>query len=73
MKVAAIQLANRCGDPQASFAAAERLLERASRDGAAIAVLPELSTCGYIPNDEVWRYAEPLDGPTAAWAGACAR
>lgn len=73
MKVAAVQLANRCGDPQASFAAAEWLLERASREGAVIAALPELSTCGYIPNDEVWRCAEPLDGPTAAWAGAAAR
>lgn len=73
MKIAAIQLANRCGDPQASFAAAERLLERAAREGAAIAALPELSTCGYIPNVEVWRHAESLDGPTAAWAGAAAK
>lgn len=68
MRVCAIQTTNRCGDSEASFAAAERLIAQAAQDGAQLAVLPELSTCGYIPNDRLWRFAEPLDGPTAAWA-----
>lgn len=68
MRVCAIQTTNRCGDRKASFAAAERLITQAAQEGAKLAVLPELSTCGYIPNDHIWRFAEPFDGPTAEWA-----
>lgn len=68
MRVCAVQTTNHCGDSKVSFAAAERLIAQAAKEGAELAVLPELSTCGYIPNDQLWHFAEPLDGPTAAWA-----
>ncbi len=68
MKIATIQLNNYMGDKQASFSRAESLILNAAQNGAKLAVLPELSTCGYIPNSTIWQYAEYTNGETAKWA-----
>ncbi len=71
--VAAIQLSNNIGKKDANFLAAEKLIEKAARDGAVLAALPELSTCGYSANDRIWDFGEPVDGPTAKWAAALSK
>jgi len=68
LKIASIQLNNYMGDKQASFASAEKLILKAAQNGAKLAVLPELSSCGYIPNSAIWQYAEYANGETAKWA-----
>jgi N-carbamoylputrescine amidase len=71
--VAAVQLENRPGRPEATRNATERLVARAAAAGADLVVLPELSACGYVPNDAVWELAEPLDGPAVRHARDLAR
>jgi predicted amidohydrolase len=73
IKVAAIQLKNYAGEPGKSLEAAEKLIKQAAEQGAVLAVLPELSTCGYIPNPAAWNYAEPPDGRTVKWASSLAK
>lgn len=68
MRVATIQLNNYMGDKQASFSSAENLILKAAQNDAKLAVLPELSACGYIPNNTIWQYAEYANGETANWA-----
>lgn len=72
MKVSALQLKNYIGDTESSFAAAEKLIGEATAQGSEFVALPELSSCGYIPNDDVWRYGEKAAGATAQWAGKMA-
>ena len=68
IKVAAIQLENCFGDTKRSFYEAEQLIREAHKAGATMMFLPELSSCGYIPNQNVWLHAELLYGPTTKWA-----
>ncbi|MCL2300987.1 MAG: carbon-nitrogen hydrolase family protein [Firmicutes bacterium] len=68
IQLAMIQLENNFKDQAAGYAQAEALISQAAAQGAEFAVLPELSGCGYIPNQTVWQYAEPRDGKTAQWA-----
>lgn len=68
IKVAIIQLKNYYENQMAGYDKATALITRAADQGISIAVLPELSGCGYIPNQSIWQYAEPADGKTAQWA-----
>lgn len=67
VKVAAIQLENCLGDRLRSFYEAEVFFKQAQSLGVQMIFLPELSSCGYIPNQNIWAYAEPLYGPTVKW------
>ena len=70
MRVAGIQT-TAGADRDANLAAAGRLVEEAATDGAALVVLPEYFSVAGTP--EVLRAgAEPLDGPTMAWAASTA-
>lgn len=71
MRVAAVQMQS-TPDVAANRAAADRLVREAvARDGAQLVVLPEKWPClGAV--DDLRAAAEPLDGPTVAWAGALA-
>lgn len=71
--VAAVQLRNRPGQKEESYAAAEYFVVQARGEGAQLVVLPELSCCGYIPNQEIWLQAEGWDGPSVGWATALAK
>ena len=71
--VAAIQITNYIGNLNESFHTAEKLIEKAAQEGAVIAALPELSTCGYAANESIWNFGEPSDGPTARWATALSK
>lgn len=68
LAVAAIQLKNRAGNKKESLAVAEHYLILARKEGAQLAVLPELSCCGYIPNQDIWQFAEDREGPSVRWA-----
>lgn len=68
IKIAVIQIKNYIGERSKSFAASEQLIRQAVAEGAKLVALPELSTCGYIPNETIWEYGEPKNGVTAAWA-----
>ena len=56
--------------------AAETGIEHLAALGAELVILPELFAVPYVASDEPVRWqhlAEPLDGPTAQWAGSLAR
>lgn len=73
MKVTTIQLNNYTGEMVQSFIAAETLIEKAVAEGAKLVALPELSTCGYIPNTDIWSFGEPREGITSKWAKEIAK
>src|SRR4051794_6364118 len=71
MRAAAVQL-NSTGDRARNLATADRLTRAAAADGARLVVLPEKwSALG--TDDELLAGAEPLDGPSIAWARDTAR
>jgi len=73
MKIAAIQLNNYIGEMVQSFIGAETLIKEAVHQGAKFVALPELSTCGYIPNTDIWSFGEPREGITSKWAKEIAK
>ena len=73
LRVAAIQTPSTPGDVEANFTHGTTLVEKAAGQGAQLVVLPELFSCGYEPNKNIWRSAEPREGPTARWLMALAR
>jgi len=73
IKLALIQLTNSHLEQQAGYDTAAGYIRQAAGLGTQLALLPELSGCGYIPNPSVWQYAEPRDGKTAAWACALSK
>ena len=71
MRAAAVQMSS-TEDKQRNLATAERLVRAAAEDGATLAVLPEkFNVIG--THDQLVEGAEPLDGPTVAWARDLAR
>lgn len=71
--IAAVQLRNRPGAKAEAYAVAQHYAEQARSEGAQLVVLPELSCCGYIPNQEIWQLAEDWDGPSVSWATVLAK
>lgn len=66
MRVAAVELPARHGDPEAQLGALDRALASLPPGGPTLAVLPELALTGYVSargDFDVSRDAEPLDGP----------
>jgi N-carbamoylputrescine amidase len=73
IRVAAAQVRSRPGEGEANRERATRYVEQAAGQAAQLIVLPELFSCGYVPNRAVWTVAEAADGPTARWLGDTAR
>ena len=71
MRAAAVQL-NSTDDKKGNLEAADRLTRAAAGDGAELVVLPEKFNLLAGPEDYA-AGAEPLDGPTVAWARETAR
>jgi N-carbamoylputrescine amidase len=67
IRVAAVQIESKHGLIQANHEHAISLIEKAAKQGAQFVVLPELFSTGYIPNETLWNFAEPKDGPTVTW------
>lgn len=71
MRAAAVQM-NSDDDKQRNLATADRLVRAAAADGATLVVLPEkFNALG--SHEQLRAAAEPLDGPTIAWAREIAR
>ncbi len=67
LKVAALDVPHRFGDPIAQLELTDRLLANAA--DLDLALLPECALTGYVSESkdfDLSRFAEPLDGPTAA-------
>ena len=72
ISLAAVQARSQPGQVAVNLEHAEPLVERAAAQGAQLVVLPELFSCGYVPNRAVWDCAEPRNGPTSRWLAATA-
>ena len=71
MKVAAVQM--KCSPDQSeNFSRAASIVHSASQQGAELVVLPELFASLGRPS-HMREIAEPLDGPTLAWAQSTAQ
>ncbi len=70
MRAGAVQL-TATADRTANLETATRLVSEAAGQGADLVVLPEMFSC-LGTGAELSAGAEPLDGPTAAWASATA-
>jgi len=67
IRLAAVQARSAAGQIEANLKHAERLVEQAAGQGATMVVLPELLSCGYVPNRGVWDAAEAQDGRRLAF------
>jgi len=65
--IAAIQVESIYGAIKDNHIRATRLIEQAAKDGANLIVLPELFSCGYIPNSDIWKYGETDNSNTIKW------
>jgi N-carbamoylputrescine amidase len=62
-----VQMDSEVGNVSANLEHAGELVRAAARQGAQIVLTPELMPSGYTLTEAIWDYAEPFDGPTAAW------
>jgi N-carbamoylputrescine amidase len=67
IKVAAVQVESKHGAIEANHKHALPYIEEAARAGAQLVILPELFPTGYLPNESLWDFAEPKEGPTVSW------
>jgi N-carbamoylputrescine amidase len=73
VRLAVVQVGTRPGQSGVNRLRATGFVERAATEGAELVVLPEMYSCGYLPNRAAWAAAEPADGPTEVWLAATAR
>jgi hypothetical protein len=67
IKVATTQMDATPAPTADRLARAERLVNEAAQAGAQLVVLPEFFNAGFVYDEAGHRWAERLDGPTAAW------
>jgi 5-aminopentanamidase len=76
VRVAAVEMPVRFGDPRGSLARLGAILSSPGMEGVDVALLPEAALTGYVSPEgdfDLAPFAEPLDGPTAAGLAALAR
>jgi N-carbamoylputrescine amidase len=73
IRLAAVQARSLPGQLEANLDHAAGLVEQAAAQGATVVVLPELFSCGYVPNRGVWDVAEARGGRTGRWLAATAQ
>ncbi len=62
--LAAVQMHSKKGENTANYKKAEGFVKLAAEKGAEMVLFPELFSCGYVPNIEIWKYAEKRGGDT---------
>jgi len=67
VKVAAIQMNCIPGMVQKNLDHAEELIKQSVDEGAEIVLLPELMPSGYIATEEIWGFAETINGNSVQW------
>ncbi len=68
LKVAAVQMDCKPGDIASNLQNAQRYIEDAASLGAKLILLPELMPSGYMATEEIWEYAQTIDGQIVQWA-----
>ena len=66
--VAAIQIESIHGEIEINLEKAVKYVTQASKKNAKLVILPELFSCGYIPNPNIWNYGESNQSMTINWA-----
>lgn len=64
MKITVIEVNNNIIGIKERLNDIEEQIKRLNTD---FVILPELSTCGYIPNKDVWKYADDNGNITKKW------
>ena len=67
LSVAAIQMNCEAGKVQENLDHAQNMVKEAVEKGAELVVLPELMPSGYLATEEIWNYAETMEGKSVAW------
>ena len=67
INVSAIQMPSKANSTQENLEQAHDLIERATKAGAQLVLLPELFGQGYDLSYQSWNGAEPIDGPIINW------
>jgi N-carbamoylputrescine amidase len=73
IRLAAVQVQSLPGQIEANLDHAAGLVGQAAAQGATVVVLPELFSCGYVPNRGVWEAVEAGGGRADRWLAATAR
>jgi len=67
LRVAAVQMTSVNRAVEANLRRAEALAEKAAKQGAQLALLPELFAAGFELNEHAWETAEPQGGGIERW------
>ncbi len=73
LRVAAVQMTSVNRAVEANLRRAEALAEKATKQGAQLALLPELFAAGFELNEHAWETAEPQGGDIERWLCGTAR
>lgn len=73
MKVAAVQMECAPGRPAENLARAFTFAEKAAAQEAKLVLFPELMPSGYLTTEDLWQYAETLEGSSVRWLCDAAR
>ncbi len=73
MRLACLQFASVPFDREQNLRTAQEMVQSAAKDGAQLAVLPEVFSSGYEYNNRLHDFAEALDGPTLEWMKSAAK
>lgn len=73
LRVAAVQMTSVNRAVEANLRRAEALAEKAAKQGAQLALLPELFAAGFELNEHAWETAEPQGGGIERWLCGTAR
>lgn len=67
LRVAAVQMNCIPGRVEENLASAEAYIQQATAQGAELILLPELMPSGYMLTEEIWAFAETIDGNAIEW------
>jgi N-carbamoylputrescine amidase len=67
LRVAAVQVTSRDGQPEENLENAARFVLEARSRGAELVLCPEFLATGYVFDESIWRMAEPRGGLTERW------
>lgn len=67
IRVAAVQMDCYPGKADRNLAHAEKLVESTVNKGAELVLLPELMPSGYMATEEIWNFAETINGKSIKW------
>jgi N-carbamoylputrescine amidase len=67
LRVAAVQMVSENGCVTENLAHAIPMIDQAGKEGAQLILLPEFMATGYYLGEDIWKAAEPAEGPTVTW------